>query len=133
MAIAYVPVRTNPQTRPSRLMRSIPHYLANSTATILRAYTMYRPLRVFTTLGALMILGGLALGLRFIYYNYIVGSGSGLIQSVILAAVLFIVGFQVMLIGLLADLIAFNRKILEEVLYRVRQIELNTPDDTQRK
>lgn len=133
MAIAYVPVRTNPQTRPSRLMRSIPHYLANSTATILRAYTMYRPLRVFTTLGALMILGGLALGLRFIYYNYIVGSGSGLIQSVILAAVLFIVGFQVMLIGLLADLIAFNRKILEEVLYRVRQIELNTPDDTQPK
>ena len=125
MAVEYVPVRTNPQTRPSRLMRSIPHYLVNSTATILRAYTMYRPLRVFTALGGLMIALGLLLGLRFIYLNYIVGEGTGLIQSVILAAVLLIVGFQVLLIGLVADLIAFNRKILEDVLYHMRRMELN--------
>jgi glycosyltransferase involved in cell wall biosynthesis len=124
MSVSFVPVRTNPQTRPSRLMRSIPHYLTNSTATILRAYTMYRPLRVFTAAGALMMLVGFLLGLRFIYLNYIVGTGSGLIQSVILAAVLLIVGIQVLLIGLLADLIGFNRKILEEILYRVRKIEL---------
>jgi glycosyltransferase involved in cell wall biosynthesis len=125
MAVEYVPVRTNPQTRPSRLMRSIPHYLVNSTATILRAYTMYRPLRVFTALGGLMIALGLLLGLRFIYLNYIVGEGTGLIQSVILAAALLIVGFQVLLIGLVADLIAFNRKILEDVLYHMRRMELN--------
>jgi len=124
MAVAYIPVSTNPQTRPSRLMRNIPHYLANSGATILRAYTMYRPLRVFSGLGWAMILLGLLLGLRFIYLNYIVGQGSGLIQSVILSAVLLIVGFQVMLIGLLADLIGFNRKILEEVLYRLRRLEV---------
>lgn len=125
MAVEYVPVRTNPQTRPSRLMRSIPHYLVNSMATIIRAYTMYRPLRVFTALGSLMIALGVLLGLRFIYLNYIIGRGTGLIQSVILAAALLIVGFQVLLIGLVADLIAFNRKILEDVLYHMRRMELN--------
>lgn len=125
MAVEYVPVRTNPQLRPSRLMRSIPHYIANSTATILRAYTMYRPLRVFTFLGILMIGTGMLLGLRFLYLNYIIGQGTGLIQSVILSAALLIVGFQVLLIGLVADLIAFNRKIMEEVLYRLRSFELS--------
>jgi glycosyltransferase involved in cell wall biosynthesis len=124
MAVEYVPVRTNPQTRPSRLMRSIPHYLANSTSTILRAYTMYRPLRVFSLLGGLMIATGLLLGLRFVYLNYIIRSGTGLVQSVIAAAALLIVGFQVLLIGLVADLIGFNRKILEEVLFRLRRLEI---------
>jgi glycosyltransferase involved in cell wall biosynthesis len=123
MAIEYVPVRTNPQTRPSRLMRSIPHYLAQSGATIIRAYTMYRPLRVFTFLGLFFIIGGLVLGVRFLYF-YLIGQGAGHIQSVILTAILLIVGFQVLLIGLVADLIGFNRKILEEVLYRLRNQEL---------
>ena len=128
MAIEYVPVRTNPQTRPSRLMRSIPHYLVNSGVTIVRAYTMYRPLRVFTALGILLLLGGLALGLRFLYF-YIIGEGVGHIQSVILSAVLLIIGFQVLLIGLVADLISFNRKILEDVLYRLRRIETDVRED----
>ncbi len=123
MAVQYVPVRTNPSTRPSRLMRSIPHYLANSSATIIRSYTMYRALRVFSALGALFCLGGLALGLRFLYF-YFVGQGGGHVQSLILAAVLLIVGFQILLIGRLADLVGCNRKILEEVLYRQRRIEL---------
>ena len=123
MAVAYVPVRTNPQTRPSRLMRSVPHYLANSTSTIVRAYTMYRPLRVFTALSVLMILGGLFWGMRFLYF-YFTGPGTGHVQSLILSAILLIVGFQILLIGLLADLIGFNRKILEEVLYRIRRIEI---------
>lgn len=123
MAVEYVPVRTNPQTRPSRLMRNIPHYLANSGTTILRAYTMYRPLRVFITLGSLLILGGLFLSLRYLYF-VTVGQGLGHVQSVILAAILFIVGFQVLLIGLLADLVGFNRKILEEMLYRLRRLEM---------
>ena len=127
MAIEYVPVRTNPQTRPSRLMRSIPHYLAQSTATIVRAYTMYRPLRVFTALGALMILGGAIGGIRFLYF-YFTDGGIGHIQSVILTAILLIVGFQVLLIGLLADLIGFNRKILEETLFRLRRLEIEESD-----
>jgi glycosyltransferase involved in cell wall biosynthesis len=124
MPVEYVPVRTNPQIRPSRLMTSLNHFLTNQTTTILRAYTMYRPLRVFTALSALMVIGGLALGIRYLYF-VINGQGSGHIQSVILAAVLWIVGFQVFLIGLVADLIGFNRKILEEVLYRIRKSEMN--------
>jgi hypothetical protein len=123
MAITYVPVRTNPQARPSRLMRGLTDYLLNSGVTVLRSYTMYRPLRVFTLLGSILILLGLALVGRYFYF-YLDGSGSGHIQSVILAAILLIVGFQIGLIGLLADLISFNRKILEETLYRLRKIEL---------
>jgi glycosyltransferase involved in cell wall biosynthesis len=123
--VAYVKIRTNPQTRPSRLIRSIPQYLANSSATIVRSYTMYRPLRVFTLFGSIFILAGLALAVRFLYY-YIIGQGGGHLQSVVLSAVLLIVGFQVILIGLVADLIGFNRKILEEVLYRIKNVELDS-------
>ncbi len=123
LAVKFVPVQTNPQTRPSRLFHTLSQYLTQSTSTILRAYTMYRPLRVFTILGSLLILGGSVLGVRYLTF-YLLGQGAGHIQSVILAAVLWIVGFQVLLIGLLADLIGFNRKILEEILYRLRRIEL---------
>jgi glycosyltransferase involved in cell wall biosynthesis len=129
LPVEFVKIHTNPETRPSRLMRSIPHFMANSSSTIVRAYTMYRPLRVFSIVGGICLLGGLALGLRFVYF-YIIGQGGGHVQSVILAAVLFIVGFQVFLIGLVADLIGFNRKILEELLYRVRKME-SQPDNTE--
>lgn len=118
-AIRYVPVRTNLPTRPSRLMNNLPHYLANSTTTIVRAYTFYRPLRVFTTIGVLALLAGAAIGIRFLI-AYFSGTGSGHIQSLILSAVLLIAGFQTLLIGLVADLIGANRKIMEEVLVRVR-------------
>jgi len=126
--VEYVPIRTNPPRRPSRLMRGIPDFIANSTATILRAYTMYRPLRVFTALGGGFILFGMLLGVRFLYY-WAIGQGSGHVQSLILTAILLIVGFQVCLIGLVADLISFNRKITEEVLFRVRRLELNQGAD----
>lgn len=123
-AIASVPIRTNPPRRPSRLMRSIMEYLTHSTVTIVRAYTMYRPLRVFTIIGCLMIGIGLIPALRFLYF-FALGQGEGKIQSLLLGAVLIIVGFQTLLIGLVADLISFNRKLLEEVLYRIRLDELN--------
>jgi glycosyltransferase involved in cell wall biosynthesis len=125
LAVEYIPIRTNAQTRPSRLMRSVWDYLVNSGVTILRSYTLYRPLRVFSLVGVLFFLAGLGLAVRFLVY-YFQGQGTGHIQSVILAAVLLIVGFQVGLIGLLADLISFNRKILEDVLYRLRKME--TPE-----
>lgn len=128
--VEYVSVRTNPQTRPSRLMRSIPHYLANSAATIVRAYTMYRPLRVFTAISSVLILFGLVLVIRYAYF-YMTGSGSGHVQSLILSAVFFIVGFQVLLIGLVADLIGFSRKIQEETLFRVRELELQVAGQNQ--
>lgn len=124
--VEYVKIRTNPQTRPSRLIRNIPHYLANSSATIVRSYTMYRPLRVFSIMGTVLLFGGLVVGGRFLYF-YFTGHGSGHLQSVILSAVLLIIGFQVLLIGLVADLIGFNRKILEEILYRIRKLEIYIP------
>ncbi|NIM95447.1 MAG: glycosyltransferase [Anaerolineales bacterium] len=122
LAVEYVPVKTNPQTRPSRLIRSLPQYMTHSSSTIVRAYTMYKPLRVFTAIGSLLLFGGLVLGVRFLYF-FFSGQGAGHLQSLILAAVLLIVGFQIMLIGLVADLIGFNRKILEETLYRIRKLE----------
>jgi len=118
--VVSVPVRTNPPTRPSRLMRGIGDYIANSSVTILRAYTLYRPLRVFTYAGGLLLLLGMLLLGRFMYF-YLAGQGGGHVQSVIVAAVCLIVGFQTWLIGLLADLIAFNRKMLEEILYRIKK------------
>jgi len=118
--VEYVAIRTNPQTRPSRLMRNIPHYLANSTVTIVRSYTMYRPLRVFATIGGWLIILGLIPIIRFLFFFFQDG-GAGHLQSLLLGAVMLIVGFQTVLIGLLADLIRFNRKMLEEILLRSRQ------------
>ena len=122
MAVEYVPISINPQTRPSRLMRSIPEYLRKSAATILRVYTMYRPLRVFLAMGIAMIVLGVIPGIRFLYFMF-VAHQAGHVQSLIFAAIFIIVGFQVMLIGLLADLLACNRKLIEELMYRVRKME----------
>jgi glycosyltransferase involved in cell wall biosynthesis len=124
-AVLFVPISINPQTRPSRLMRSIPEYLRKSSVTIVRAYAMYRPLRVFVTLGSILIVLGLLPGLRFLYF-YFSGNRVGHVQSLILAAVLLIVGFQVVLIGLVADVLASNRKLLEEVVYRLRRKDAET-------
>lgn len=122
MAVVYVPVRTNPQTRRSRLIRSTPTFLALSAATILRFYAMYRPLRIFMSVGGASLAIGVALGLRFLYF-FVRGDGAGHVQSLILAAILSIVGIQVCLIGLIAELVRLNRKLLEEMLYRVRRME----------
>jgi glycosyltransferase involved in cell wall biosynthesis len=124
MAVEFVSVRTNEQVRPSRLMRSIPDYLANSSTIILRAYTMYRPLRVFMGISLIFLAAGLIGSLRFLYFM-LIGEGAGHVQSLILSAVLLIVGFQIFLIGLVADLIGFNRKVLEEILYRQRRQEFD--------
>ncbi|MDY6877942.1 MAG: glycosyltransferase family 2 protein [Chloroflexota bacterium] len=133
MAVVYVPVRTNPNTRQSRLIRNIPSFLALSVVTILRFYIMYRPLRVFMAMGGGMIAGSLVLGLRFLYFFWQGGGAAGHVQSLILAAILSIVGFQVCLIGLIADLVRLNRKMLEETLYRVRRMELERGQEEERK
>ena len=117
-----VPIHTNPPTRPSRLMRGIGDYITNSSVTILRAYTLYRPLRVFFYVGGLLLALGAILLVRFLTF-YFSGQGGGHVQSVIVAAVFLIVGFQTWLIGLVADLIAFNRKILEEIVYKTRKAD----------
>lgn len=125
--VASVPIRTNPPQRPSRLMRGIADYLRNSTITIMRSYAMYRPLRVFFAIGAVVFALGFLLAARFLILFLVRGGNTGNIQSLILSAVLLIVGFQIFMIGLLADLIAFNRKILEDLLYRVKKNESRFP------
>ena len=125
--LAHVPVRTNPETRPSRLFGSIVTYLRHSAGTMVRIYAMYEPLKVFGMLGGTGILVGLVLGLRFLV-DYVTVGGAGHVQSLILASVLLIVGFQTVLIGLLADLIGGGRALTEDALFRVRELELRLGD-----
>jgi hypothetical protein len=132
MAIAHVPVRTNPRTRESRLFDSVFSYIKRSTATIVRIYAMYEPLKVFTYIGLTVFGAGFAVGLRFLYF-FFTGTGYGHLQSLILAAVLLIVGFQIVVIGLLADVISGNRKLLEDLLYRMRKLELPEPHPEPRR
>jgi glycosyltransferase involved in cell wall biosynthesis len=129
MAIAHVGIQTNPRTRDSRLFDSVFSYIKRSAATIVRIYAMYEPLKVFTYIGLLVFSAGFMLGLRFLYYYFFQDRGIGHIQSLILAAVLMIVGMFVALIGLVADLISANRKLLEDLVYRVRGLELQPPAD----
>jgi hypothetical protein len=128
MAIAHVPIETNPRTRQSRLFDSAFSYIKKSGATIVRIYTMYEPLKVFTYVGLAILASGLLLGLRFLYY-YLTSPvfGPRMLQSLIAAAILLIVGSQVLAIGLLADVISGNRKLLEDILYRVRSLEVHDP------
>ena len=122
MAIAHLPISSQ-KTRPSRLFSSTWEYVKRSAATILRIYAMYEPFKVFTLLGGVLIAAATAIGLRFLYY-YLVHGGAGHIQSLILAAAFLIIGFLTMLIGMLADLIGRNRQLSEDVLLRVRRLEL---------
>jgi glycosyltransferase involved in cell wall biosynthesis len=115
MSIVSVPVRVNPDLRPSRLVRSITSYVRRSMVTMLRILIIYRSFSFFLSVGSLLFLAGAALGGRFVYY-YLTGSGSGHVQSLILAAVLMIFGFQTGLLAFIADLLSVNRRLLEELL-----------------
>jgi glycosyltransferase involved in cell wall biosynthesis len=127
MAVSSVPVAVNPKTRESRLFRSVPQFLVQSLVTMVRTYTMYKPLRVFTFLGALLALGGLLPVARFLFF-YFQGQGGGHVQSLILGGVLVVVGVVTLLIGVVADLISFNRALLEMLLEKVRRLELERTD-----
>jgi glycosyltransferase involved in cell wall biosynthesis len=125
MAIAHVPIDTNPRTRPSRLFDSLFSYIKRSSATIVRIYAMYEPLKVFTYIGIALCTVGAYPILRFVYVyvtDYV--ARGQFMQSLIVGSVFLIVGFQILLIGLLADVISANRKLLEDLVYRVRSLEL---------
>jgi glycosyltransferase involved in cell wall biosynthesis len=122
MAVAHVPVEAR-ETRPSRLIASTPDYVKRSAATILRIYAMYEPFKVFILLGSALLLGGVGLGLRYAYFWWI-GEVRGHVQSAVLSVLLLILGFQTLQWGVMADLVASNRKLLEDLLYRVRKGEL---------
>jgi glycosyltransferase involved in cell wall biosynthesis len=122
MAVAHVPIDSR-QTRPSRLFSSTWEYVKRSAATILRIYAMYEPFKVFVILGSVLLAAGLALGLRYAWFWW-QGAITGHLQSAILSVLLLILGFQTLQWGVMADLVASNRKLLEDVLYRVRKLEL---------
>lgn len=122
IATGWVPVRVNRQVRPSRLFRSTTHYLRRAVPGMLRIYAMYEPLKVFASIGALFVMAGGLPILRFLYF-FAVGQGAGHVQSVVLGAVLCLLGFQIAVLGLVADLIAANRRLVEDALYRLRRGE----------
>lgn len=123
VAIGHVEIATNPHTRPSRLFDSMRGYIKRSAATIVRIYTMYEPLKVFTYIGTILLISGLIGAGRFVYYYYRHEAFEHL-GSLIAASVLLIGGLQVLLIGLVADSISGTRKLTEDLLYRVRRMEL---------
>jgi glycosyltransferase involved in cell wall biosynthesis len=120
LAVAHLPIEARP-TRPSRLVASTWDYVKRSAATILRIYAMYEPFKVFATVGSVLIAGGVAL--RYAYFWWM-GEVRGHLQGAILSVLLLILGFQTLQWGVMADLVANNRKLLEDLLYRVRKLEL---------
>ncbi len=123
MAISSVPVRTNADLRKSRLIHSLPAYLARSLNTIVRIFMTYQPLAFFMIPGGISFLAGLILGIRFLYFFLVTKTSAGHIQSLILAAVLLILGGLLMIMGLIADLISVNRKLMENVDYRLQRLD----------
>jgi hypothetical protein len=123
LAVTSVPIGTNPVTRKSRLFDNIPYFLKRSISTIIRMYAMYQPLKVFLIIGGLCILGGLIPSARFLV-NYLREGSAGHVQSLIFAAILIFAGFLSFMIAIIGDLISFNRSLIEEILLRVRRIEL---------
>ena len=123
LAIAHIPVKTNTKLRESRLFPSIRVYLQRSLVTMLKVYSMYRPLRLFTLAGGTTFLLGFAIGCRYLFF-FFMGQTEGHIQSLILSAILLIVGFQIIMMGIAAELISVNRQLLEDIQVRIKKDEL---------
>lgn len=120
MAIISVPVRTNEELRPSRLFGSMFGYVKKSMITIMRAYLMYKPLRFFATVGSVPLAAGILTGVRYLYF-FFHGTGNGHVQSLLLAVTLILLGVMVIIVGLQADVIAANRKLLEDIRYELKK------------
>lgn len=120
MAITSVPIRTNPALRPSRLVKSTGAYVLRSLFTILRIFMVYQPLRFFLTLGSVPFGIGFLLGVRWLLF-FLEGTDRTRIPSLILASILILMGFQLWILGLIADLIRANRKLMEEIQVRLRR------------
>ncbi len=132
LAITQVPIEAR-KTRPSRLVRSNWDYVKRSAATIVRIYAMYEPLKFFSYVSASVILPGVGLSLRYLYFREILNEGQGHVQSVILAGVLLVLGVIIFLIGLAMDILATQRRLVEETLYRQRLLEDRLDEEAQRR
>lgn len=125
LTVVSVPVRTNPDLRPSRLVRSIPNYVKRSLVTILRVFVIYRPLTLFMWTSAILGAIGIAIGIRYLVF-LAAGEGGGHVQSLILAMLCIVLGALSFMIGLVADLIATNRKLMEQIDFRLQRMERST-------
>ena len=126
IAITSVPISVNDDLRHSRLVRSIPSYVMKSVLTMIRIVLVYKPFRFFMVMSLCLFLCGFLIGARFLYY-YFIGYGNGHVQSLILAGILLVMGFQMGLVAFVADLLSVNRQLMEEVQYRVRKIDTGRP------
>ncbi len=125
--ILSVDINTNPELRKSRLFKSMWGYIKRSTGTIVRNYVMRKPLKIFCGIASVFVILALALGIRFIVYMCL-GDGNGHIQSLVLMAVLAIVGIQIGIFGMVADAISGCRKVMDETLFHVKRIEYNNTE-----
>ncbi|GAB4241976.1 MAG: glycosyltransferase family 2 protein [Elainellaceae cyanobacterium] len=125
MTVASVPIRTNPMTRRSRLVKSIPSYVLKSAFTILRIFMLYKPLRFFSFLGSIPFALGTLLGVRWLLLYFLDDPTRARTPSLILAAILILIGFQLWMFGLVADLLAANRRLMEETRLRLRRLDLD--------
>ena len=125
IAMTSVPIRTNAELRPSRLFSSMFGYVKKSMVTIVRAFMMYKPLRFFSIIGGIIFLIGFLIGVRFLVF-FVQGEGNGHVQSLILSSTLLLLGFETFIVGLQADIIAANRKILEDIQYRIKKMDYDS-------
>ncbi|SFN20624.1 glycosyltransferase family 2 protein [Dokdonella immobilis] len=125
--VTSVPIRTNPDMRPSRLVKGIANYVTRSMSTIVRIFATYKPLMFFWLISSLFMLIGLGAGARYLVLR-LLGQGEGHIQSVILAAACVTIGLLIFVLGFLADLLAVNRRLLERIEWRLRRLELGNRD-----
>jgi glycosyltransferase involved in cell wall biosynthesis len=127
LAVRHINIRTNPQTRQSRLIRGVWDYVKKSGATIVRLYALYEPLKVFFYIGLVFLLIGCILMSRFLYSYFILQRpGMTNVQSLVIGSTFINIGALIMAIGLVADLIASSRRLLEDLLYRVKKLELQS-------
>jgi len=122
-AVQFVPIQTNVVNRPSRLFRSLPQFLWYSGTTLLRVFFMFRPLSILLSLSGLLFLVGVIPIVRFLIF-WAVGDDDGHIQSLVLGGVLTVLSSVVAIAGLLGDLIATNRQLLESSLERIKELEV---------
>jgi len=128
LAVAHVSIRTNAKTRDSRLFRGTLDYIRRSLGTMLRIYIMYQPLKVFTWLSALFFVPAAILILRFLYYYFTSPGPTGHVQSVVIGVAFAIIGFLLAVLGILSDLIAMNRKLLDEIVTDMRRLRFERTD-----
>ena len=127
IAITSIPIRTNPELRKSRLFHSMWSYVKRSMLTIIRAFLMYKSLMCLTIIGMIPFILGLGISIRYLVFLFN-GNAAGHVQSLILACTLMIIGFMTFVIGLLADVISANRRIIEDIQYHVRKLTYDTDE-----